>query len=93
LHLDWTAIHKVFSVADLQAILDRHAGVFKDKLGTLQGVKMKLHVDSAAQLKSCKPRQVPFSLRQKVETELQHLQDESVIEPVQLHIGQHPLCQ
>ena len=35
------------------------------------------------QPKSCKPRQVPFSVKHKVEVELQCLQEESVIEPVQ----------
>ena len=44
---------------------------------------MKLHLDLAVQPTFCKPRQVPFALKKKVEVELQHLQDESVIEPVQ----------
>ena len=82
---DWLqqAIHQVCLIDDVRAILDRYAGLFQEELGTLQGTKVKLLMDSDVQPKSCKPRPVPFALRQKVETELQRLQDESVIEPVQ----------
>ena len=83
LRLDWKAIHQVCLIDDVRAILDRYAGLFQEELGTLQGTKVKLLMDSDVQPKSCKPRPVPFALRQKVETELQCLQDESVIEPVQ----------
>ena len=83
LRLDWKAIHQVCLIDDVRAILDRYAGLFQEELGTLQGMKVKLLMDSDVQPKSCKPRPVPFALRQKVETELQRLQDESVIEPVQ----------
>ena len=83
LRLDWTAIHQVCLIDDLYAVLDRYAGVFQEELGTLQGTTVKLQVDSSVPPKSCKPRPVPFALRQKVETELQRLQDESVIEPIQ----------
>ena len=83
LQLDWAAIHKICSGEDVQAVLDRHAEVFKEELGTLRGTKVKLHVDPSVQPKACKPRRVPFSVKQKVEVELQRLQEESVIEPVQ----------
>ena len=83
LHLDWKTIHQVCLIDVLHAVLDRYAGVFQEELGTLQGTKVKLLVDSSVPPKFCKPRPVPFAVRQKVETELQCLQDESVIEPVQ----------
>ena len=83
LQLDWAAIHKICSGEDVQVMLDRHAEVFKEELGSLRDTKVKLHVDPSVQPKSCKPRRVPFSVKHKVEVELQRLQEESVIEPVQ----------
>ena len=83
MHLDWKTIHQVCLIDDLHAVLDRYAVVFQEELGTLQGTKVELLVDSSVPPKFCKPRPVPFAVRQKVETELQRLQDESVIEPVQ----------
>ena len=68
---------------ELQAVLDRHSDVFRDELGTLQGKKVKLHIDSNVQPKFVKHRSVPISQKHKVEVELQRLQDASVIEPVQ----------
>ena len=76
-------IHQVCLIDDLHAVPDRYAGVFQEELGTLQGTKLKLLVDSSVPPKFCKPLPVPFAAKQKVETELQHLQDESLIEPVQ----------
>ena len=32
LRLDWAAIHKICSGDDVQAVLDRHAEVFKEEL-------------------------------------------------------------
>ena len=83
LQLDWTAIHQLCSPDKVQGVLDRHSEVFKDELGTLQGKKVKLHIDTAVQPKFVKHRPVPISQKHKVEVELQHLQDASVIEPVQ----------
>ena len=73
LQLDWAAIHKICSGEDVQVMLDRHAEVFKEELGSLRDTKVKLHVDPSVQPKSCKPRRVPFSVKHKVEVELQRL--------------------
>ena len=43
---------------------------------------MQLHLKQDAKPHYHRPRSVPYSLRQKVETELQRLQDCGVIEPV-----------
>ena len=83
LQLDWTVIHQLCSPDRVQGVLDRHSEVFKDELGTLQGKKVKLHIDTAVQPKFVLHRPVPISQKQKVEVELQRLQDASVIEPVQ----------
>ena len=66
LQLDWKAIHQVCQIDDLHAVLDHYAGVFQEELGTLQGTTVKLLVDSSVPPRSCKPRPVPFALRQRL---------------------------
>ena len=59
----------------LQEVLNDHADVFKEELGTLQGVEVPVRVKSEAQPHFYRPRPVPYSMRQKVENELTRLQD------------------
>ena len=66
----------------LQAVLDRHPTVFEESLGLVQGTTAKIHVDAAGQPKFFKARPVPYSLRDKVDKELDHLVKEGVIQPV-----------
>ena len=52
-------------------------------MGTLLGVKVKIHIRPNACHCFFRPRPVPYALRAKVETELDRLQKVGVIEPVQ----------
>ena len=85
LRLDWRTVHHVQSDVDqrLQAILDKHSDVFKEELGNLNGVEAKILVDAEANPKFCRPRPVPYVYRQKVDQELQRLEQQGIIEPVQ----------
>ena len=65
-----------------QKVIDKYSEFFKNELGTLKGTKAKIHVDPQALPKFFKPRSVPFVLREKVESELDWLQKEDIIEPV-----------
>ena len=67
----------------LANILEQHQKVFEPGLGTIEGVEAKLHVDPQAQPTFFKARNVPFALRQKVEAELDRLEKQGVIKPVQ----------
>ena len=83
LKLDW---HRIFSVRTdrtLQSVLDRYPDVFKDDLGTVKGLKAKIHVDPEATPLYHKARSVPLALKEKIETELERLQVQGIIEPVQ----------
>lgn len=84
LRLDWQQLHHV-SVSDtrLEQILSKHSECFKDELGTLRGFKAMLHVKEGAKPRFYKARTVPYSSKEKVEQELQHLQGQSIITPVQ----------
>ena len=63
-------------------MLADHKVVFNDELGTLHGTTVKLHIDRQSVLKFCKARSILFSLKKKVESELQRLEDAGVISPI-----------
>ena len=76
----------------LQEVLDDHADVFKEELGTLQGVEVPVRIKSEAQPHFYRPRPVPYSMRQKVENELTRLQEQEVSSlKYRSPTGQHPL--
>ena len=83
LRLDWTRIFRIGNNLSLQQILAKHADVFKEELGELQGVTASIHVSDKARHRFVKSRQVPFAMRAKVEKELDHLLALGVIRPVQ----------
>ena len=80
--LDWQTIFRVGNNRTLQQTLLEHSDVFKEELGELRGETAKFHVDHDARPRFHKPRQVPFTLREKVERELERLQALGVIRPV-----------
>ena len=87
IRLDWQSLYCLKAapptVANLQAVIDSHSAVFKDELGRTTGVTAKIFLNSEAQPRFCKPRSVPFALREKVNNELERLEKAGVIEPVQ----------
>ena len=67
----------------LGRLIDKYSEVLEEGLGTFKGPKVKIHVDPEAQPKFLKARPVPYTMTGKIEVELQRLQDEGTIEPVQ----------
>ena len=65
--LDWQQIFKVEVNRTLQGVLSE---VFKEELGSVQGVKARIHVNPQASPIFYKARTVPFALRDKVEADL-----------------------
>ena len=57
--------------------------MFQDGLGTLQGYKAKILVDPGAVPRFNPARSVLYALRDKVDQELQRLQNEEILEPVE----------
>ena len=84
--LDWSGLY-AFSVAgpksQWQDVIDRHPDAFKDELGRVQGTTAKFYLKSGIKPKFLRARPVPYALREKVERELDRLQANGVIEPVQ----------
>ena len=81
IRLDWQQINYAFS-SGLQELLNKHADVFQDGLGTFKGRKARIEVEPDAKPRYCKARTVPFALRQKVEAEIERLVAEGTLEPV-----------
>ena len=67
----------------LQKIQDKHSECFEEKLGCLKSMKVKLQTHSDVQPKFHKARPVPLAFKPKVEEELDRLQKEGIISPVQ----------
>ena len=80
---EWESIQTVQSAAvSVEKMLEEHKDVFEG-LGELKGHRAKISVDPSAQPRFCKARPVPYALREKVDQELDRLQSEGIIEPVQ----------
>jgi hypothetical protein len=67
----------------LKDILARRDEVFKDEIGCVKGIKAKLHLKQDAVPKFVKARPVAFELRPKVEQELDKLEKQNILTPVQ----------
>ena len=67
----------------MEKLLAKHSKLFRPELGTLQGMEAKIFVPQNAQPRFYKPRPVAYSLKSKVEQELERLQKAGVITPVQ----------
>ena len=60
-------------------MLSKYQDVFAEGLGTLIGIKAKIYVDQ----KYIKARAVPYELRTNVELEIERLEREGMISPVE----------
>ncbi|XP_063370250.1 uncharacterized protein K02A2.6-like [Cydia amplana] len=66
----------------VQNILQDFKSLFDGKLGTIKGHSAKIHIPNDVTPKTFRPRPVPLALREQVNSELQRLVQEEVIEPV-----------
>ena len=82
IRLNWQSIHYTVD-AGLTSLLDQYSEVFEDGTGTFTGYEVHLEIDLNAQPRFNKARPVPYSKRQGVEDELDHLVAEGTLEPVE----------
>ena len=83
LKLNWKEMFSVCTNTSLQAVLETFQEVFEEGLGTIHGVSATIHVDPEATPQFYRARPLPYTLKAKVEEELDRLQQQNVIEPVQ----------
>ncbi|CAC5375274.1 unnamed protein product [Mytilus coruscus] len=67
----------------IKELQNKYKDVFKDELGTIKGIKAKLSLKDNSSPKYIKARTVPFSLRAKLEAELDRLEKEGTLNNVQ----------
>ena len=63
-------------------MLDQYSDVFSKELGTLKGFKAKLFIDSHTRLIFCKARPVPYCIRPQVDSQIDKLLSQNILEPV-----------
>ena len=82
IRIHWCKIHYTPS-AGLQNLLEKYDTVFQDKLGSFKGRQAKIEVDPDPIPHFCKARTLPYSMRAKVEEEIDRLVSEGILEPVE----------
>ena len=83
LKLNWVEVKSLHSQGRLSSILEMQKSVFSEGIGKLKDIKANLTLKEGAKPKFLKARNVPYSLRPKIEAELDRLQKEGVIEPIE----------
>ena len=74
IRLDWANIAYSSHTPELQAVLDSHADVFKDELGTVKGTSISLAMKDSTVPKFFRPRPVPLALKDTISKELDRLE-------------------
>ena len=67
----------------LHTTLALHEKIFQEGLGNVKDFKAKIHVEADATPKFCKARPVPYSMKVKIEEELDRLLSLGILKPVQ----------
>lgn len=80
IRLDWQEVRKPsHSSTPLQAILEKHNEVFREELGSMKKITVKLHEKPDSKPVFMKTRPVPFAIRLKVEADLNDLVKNGVL--------------
>ena len=81
--LDWSAMcHWITpSQSDqmVKTLMHKYADVFKAELGTMKGIKAKLVLKAEVVPKFIRPRPIPFALKEAVEQELRHHEEQGIL--------------
>ena len=72
IQLNWKDIYTVHVKGTaLEDVLASHSSLFKEELGTINGVTAKLHVSPDAKPRFFRPHSVPYALRSRVDQALE----------------------
>ena len=80
LQLNWQSVYQLRNLET--KVFEEFQDVFDDSQGSILSYKGKIAIDSKAATKYFKPRPLPFSMKEKVEHELQRLENEGIISKV-----------
>ena len=97
IRLNWRNIqvklHNVSSTTQspLNDVLHRYEHVFNDELGALKGLKATIHLKQDATPVFVRSRPVPYVLRKGIEAELERLENQGTIKPVEFSDWDTPI--
>ena len=80
--LNWTELHKI-QLNKLQDLLEKHAPLFERKIGTIQGYRSYVRLCTDAKSVFKKSRPVSYALQSALSQEIEYLQQEGILEPVE----------
>ena len=83
IQLDLKSIKAVYYKSSVEELIKKHSRLFCSEMGTIQGVKAKIFVLPEAQPHFFKPHPLPYTLKSRVEAELDRLVQAKVITPTQ----------
>ncbi len=63
-------------------MLEKYSEVFKNELGTLKNIKATISVKPDVAPKFYKNRPLPFAMKERVEKEIDRLEEANIISPV-----------
>jgi transposase InsO family protein len=81
--LDWSTINSINLETSVSTLSRKYPNLFRNELGKLNGTTANIVVPKDSQPRFFKARQVPYILKEKVEKELERLQEKDIIKPVQ----------
>jgi len=90
LHLDWTEI-RLLQNDELQQLLAQYNSVFQPGVGTIRGYKADIRLKERTKPIFKKSRPVAYALQPLLEAELERLQSEGILKPVQTSQWATPL--
>ncbi|KAL6469072.1 hypothetical protein MHYP_G00225960 [Metynnis hypsauchen] len=90
IQLDWRSIYSICTIpstevsteTELKRVLESAADVFQDGIGTLKHIKGKIVLNENVSPKFHKARPVPYSIREKVASELDRMEAEGILSKV-----------
>ena len=84
--LNWEKLHLNYlqhKTLKLEDVLNHHNMLFKDKLGLVQSMQAKVHVDPQSQPKYFRQRPIQYALQGKMEQKFERLEKTGIKEPVE----------
>lgn len=83
LRLDWASIKYVSDPGAPTHLQEKYADVFEKGIGELKNVEAKLKLKNDAQPRFCRPRPVPYALKDAIGRELDRLEESGVLHKVE----------
>ena len=79
-------IHQIHNSSRLGTMLQKYSRIFRDELGCCSDFKAHLYLKENSRPVFCKARPVTFALKEDIETDLDRLQKDGILIPVNFPI-------